>query len=252
MLTSASAIIEQSWLVYTKYWKRLFVYMAFLFLPTLVLFFTGMLSVYTDRYLPITDLASNIIIFIIFVVGLLFSFWVSLALTLHLKAIVKNEPQLSWQEYMHQSSPLILRSIAVSALVLLAIVGGGILLVIPGLIFIVWYAFALYFVLFENKGPINAMGASKKLVTGRWFAIIWRLVIPSLLFLAAFRIAELVILVPSQYVVSVLTVRLITRIVDGIAGSLVAPLTIIPVLILYFSAKENPVTENSSPTNQTV
>jgi NADH:ubiquinone oxidoreductase subunit 4 (subunit M) len=39
--------------------------MAFLFLPTLVLFFTGMLSVYTDRYLPITDLASNIIIFII-------------------------------------------------------------------------------------------------------------------------------------------------------------------------------------------
>lgn len=247
MLITASAIIEQSWLLYIKCWPRLATYMALLFASTVVLFGMGILSVYASNYFPITTLASNIVIVFIFIASVIFSFWVTLALTLHIKAIFKNESQLSWQGYLTVSAPLLLPCIGATSLLVLLIIFGGLLLFIPGLIFAIWYAFAKYFILFENKSILASFSASKQLVMGRWFAITWRLVLPSLLFLLAFRIAELVILVPAQYLVSELTLRLITRVVDSLALALVVPLTAAPIILLFFSAKETPITQNAAP-----
>jgi len=59
---------------------------------------------------------------------------------------------------------------------------GLILLIIPGIIFAIWYAFAVYINIIEtkdNKGW-DALKRSKELVAGRWGATFWRIMIPAL------------------------------------------------------------------------
>ena len=48
----------------------------------------------------------------------------------------------------------------------LAVIGGLILFIIPGLIFAAWFSLASYAVVAEKKGPVDAMKRSKQLVKG--------------------------------------------------------------------------------------
>lgn len=52
---------------------------------------------------------------------------------------------------------------------------GFVLLIIPGIVFWVWYSFALYFVVTQGLGPRDALKASKKLVRGHFWAVLGRL-----------------------------------------------------------------------------
>lgn len=54
----------------------------------------------------------------------------------------------------------------------LIILGGLILFVIPAIIFGVWFAFALYFLILENKGITESLGASKTLVSGYFWTVL--------------------------------------------------------------------------------
>ncbi len=250
MLISLSALIEESWHLYTKYWVRLVAYFGILFAPTVVLTLLGVAGIYMDSYLPITQLASNIVILLVFVAGLLLSFWATLALTYHLRDLLQNQPELTWKGYMARSAPNLTRALITSIIVVLVIIAGGVLFLIPGLIFTIWYAFSLYPVLFEGKKPLESMSMSKKLVQGRWWKMAWRIVVPSTLFVAAFRIAELIILVPAGYFLPNGVLGLLTNLTDALAAALATPLTIVPLLIVYKSAQENPATITATPPPQ--
>jgi len=58
-----------------------------------------------------------------------------------------------------------------SMLMGLALFGLFILLIIPGVIFAVFWTFAPYILILENKGISESMSESKKLVTGRWWKV---------------------------------------------------------------------------------
>ena len=60
-----------------------------------------------------------------------------------------------------------LRVVGISLLTALAIVGGFFLLLVPGLIFMAWFALSLYVALDEDKGVVDSMKRSKELVKGR-------------------------------------------------------------------------------------
>jgi len=66
---------------------------------------------------------------------------------------------------------------------------GFALLIIPGIIFSVWFAFSYYVLLFEGKTGIDAMKASKAYVKGRWWAVFGRfafIVLVSIIFSVVF------------------------------------------------------------------
>lgn len=65
----------------------------------------------------------------------------------------------------------------VSALVFLAIFGGMILLIIPGIIFGVWFAFAKFIYVDTGLGAKTVMGKSRELVKGRFWAILGRFIV---------------------------------------------------------------------------
>lgn len=51
----------------------------------------------------------------------------------------------------------------------LAMLGGFLLFIIPGIIVTVWFMFASYAVIFEDKRFVDALNYSRSLVQGRWW-----------------------------------------------------------------------------------
>jgi hypothetical protein len=58
---------------------------------------------------------------------------------------------------------------------------GFILLIVPGIIFAVWYCFASIIVIAEGKSGMDALRQSKSYVTGRWGKVAWRLFVVGIL-----------------------------------------------------------------------
>ena len=68
----------------------------------------------------------------------------------------------------------------VSILVGLAVMGGFILIVIPGFIFAVWFYFSVYVFVFEGLKGTSALKRSKQLVNGYFWPIFGRVLLLSL------------------------------------------------------------------------
>lgn len=71
----------------------------------------------------------------------------------------------------------------VSLLVGLYLMVGAFLLIIPGIIFFIWYAFANYAVISENMKGKKALQRSKELVQERWWGVFERMLL--IIFIAA-------------------------------------------------------------------
>lgn len=60
-------------------------------------------------------------------------------------------------------------------LVFIIVTGGFLLLIIPGILFSIWFSLAFYTLIFEERKGTKALRKSKELVTGRWWSLFWRL-----------------------------------------------------------------------------
>ncbi|MCF7865221.1 MAG: hypothetical protein K9M11_01835 [Candidatus Pacebacteria bacterium] len=63
----------------------------------------------------------------------------------------------------------------------LLILIGFVLLVVPGVVFSIWFVFASFFLVFEGKRGKSALQMSKRYVRGIWFEVFLRLVVAALL-----------------------------------------------------------------------
>ena len=100
--------------------------------------------------------------------------WISLIFMRLTDTLVKKKP-LNTQKVQQETLGLIRSSVRVMFLQLIIFLGGLILFVIPGLIFAVWYAFSQQSLVLDGEKDMNALAASKTLVTGRFFSVVWRL-----------------------------------------------------------------------------
>jgi hypothetical protein len=241
MLKTATELIVDSWDLYTKNWRKLLPFMVMLFLPTLILSALGTITLYLEMYIPSSSLASNIIILLVFAASLVFAIWVTIALARTMLDCLLTKTT-DWKETFFTSSDLIWPTILASFLVTLCVMGGTILLIIPGLIFAVWYSFTSYTVIFEGARGLDALRASKSLVVGRWWPIIWRLAVTAVIF----GFVNSTIARALEFIIELLPLPLFiqsasTNIFSALTGALIAPLSAGATLILYQSAKQNPV-----------
>lgn len=82
---------------------------------------------------------------------------------------------------LHKVIPLIWVSILSGLMYVL----GLLLFIVPLFIFFVWFRFGPAFVVVDGLHGGDALGASKKLVTGRWWPVFLRIAVPSLFFYVA-------------------------------------------------------------------
>ncbi len=247
MLKTASELIVDSWDLYTKNWRKFLPFMVMLFLPTLILSALGTISLYLEMYLPSSSLASNIVILLVFAASLVFAIWVTVALAKTMFDCLLAKPT-QWKEAFSASSNLIWPIILTSFLVTLCVLGGTLLFIIPGLIFAVWYNFTSYVVILEGVQGLDAMRASKALVVGRWWPIAWRLVVAAVVFgVISSALSNILTFLIKFLPLPLFIQSASTNIFSALAGAIIAPLSAGATLILYQSAKENPVTQPTLP-----
>ena len=195
-------LLKSSWEILKARWRT---FVAIQLVPVLILIPVGIIAVLVfgvygvsksvaDGHVP-TDLAGFITAFkviapVALVMGLisgLLQLWANLALIFVIKDWkedigFKGAFRLSWK---------ILRSyLWVSFLVGLAVMGGLILLVIPGLIFGVLLAFSGYILIDQGVKGKAALKASMALVKGRFWAVVGRIAVIAILGLILTSVGE--------------------------------------------------------------
>ena len=90
---------------------------------------------------------------------------------------IRPQPAVDYKEAYQLSKPQIFGMLGVSLLSALAVFGGLILLIVPGIIIAVVLSQATYVYVFEKTGVVDALRRSKALVWGRSWPVVGRLVL---------------------------------------------------------------------------
>lgn len=106
----------------------------------------------------------------------IFSFWINLAGIKTVAGVVDGKNK-SLKEVLKSSFKLLWPFSLLSILVGLIELGGFILLVIPGIIFMVWFGFAKFIFVGENKNIKESIKQSKLIVRGKFWPVLGRTIV---------------------------------------------------------------------------
>lgn len=237
MLISASDIISRSLKLYGDNWKHLVKYVVLLLIPGLLVIVLTSASLLV---LPGDSSLAIIVYFVLAIVVSLLSLWITIGLMKTIVDCYTGAALKHFKEELKLSAPLIVPVIIASLLAGLAILGGLIMLVIPGIIFALWFTFTTYAVIVDNKKTVEALKFSKSLVKGRWWGVFWRLLAPGVVFTVAIFIFQWLVGLPIRIMGGGgLALTLLSGLVQTVVQVFTAPLSIIAASIVYIELKRN-------------
>ncbi|MEK7211133.1 MAG: hypothetical protein AAB731_00700 [Patescibacteria group bacterium] len=237
-MISLSDLIVKPWELYRKKFKAL--------LPLIGLIFAVAALESILRSFFSADAALSITNFLISLPFFLAALWTTVLAIEFLARTVRGE-KLNLKELCAVSLKKLPMAILISVVVGAAVIGGTILLIIPGIIFAVWFNFALYAYILEGKKYLEALKESKILVTGRWFPVFWRLAAINLFWglvsLAAILGLSWLLRLPFGQLAAggapYETLRILLPLLSGAIFSLTTPLVIIGSLMLFMDLRES-------------
>lgn len=184
MLPSAWDIVKKSVDLFYGNWRKLFGYAKRLFAPVFLLL-SAQIAVSQSApglsNLPGATLTTLTIMFVVGIAVAIYYMWVSLAAIRSISDIYDNRPPKTAKEEVKTTKSLLAPFIIASILASLAILGGFVLLIIPGIIFSIWFAFIPQAVALDGKKNIDALSHSRQVVKGRWWGVFWRLVVSGII-----------------------------------------------------------------------
>jgi hypothetical protein len=128
----------------------------------------------------------------------------------------------------------------VMVLSVLAYMGGFLLLIIPGIIFAVWFAFSYFTLVLEGKRGTDAMKTSKGYVRGRWWPVAGRIFAVIVVMLAVSFIVEVLLGM-------VMPTKSLHNAVSALISSLYSPFMLVYMYFMYHDLKTTPVEEVAAP-----
>ena len=226
-LPSLGELISSSWHTYISSWKKFIWLIIWPILATLAV--VVVIGIIIATILSVTggELTPDRIAFLVppALVGLIAVMIInSLGKLAFIKAI-DLEGQASTRDLIGQSWPLVGKYIILQSLLGLTILFGFVLLVIPGLIFSVWFMFSTFILAIEGVGVRAAMKQSRAYVKGKFWGITGRMLM-LIIVIGALTAA-------ASYVDN----QIVTIIVQVLSTFLLAPLATICTFKLYESAK---------------
>ncbi len=170
-LPKASKLLSQTWNLYIKKFGLL----VGIYLIPFLIFGVGV-ALYLAAKKGGTNLGGYfILLFFIFLIGAIYvCMWAGTALIQAIAMMIDNTEDVNFGSAFRKSKGKIWTMLGVGLLSGLAVGAGTILLVIPGIIFYVWFALSPYVCISEGLRDTNALGASKKLVHGKFWPVLWR------------------------------------------------------------------------------
>lgn len=243
MLTSPRDLLRTTFDLYRKEFWLFLGYAAWLLVPAAAFYFA--------TELPPNPVTTALIVVTI-VLQLFVWLWIFVCLMRATALLVANKT-IDHGVLSTQAIRRIQPVLAVLFLQGLIVLGGTLLLIIPGIIFWVWYSLAQVASGLDDKRPIESLTFSRALVAGRFYATLWRLITGPLvigLFYAFFSGAILILLalllgIDIDIIFSE-TPPLWSKLVQSVVDIFFLPLFLIYTVILYQDLKSNPVEKASA------
>ncbi|MCX6743672.1 MAG: hypothetical protein NT116_05590 [Candidatus Parcubacteria bacterium] len=191
VLITSIDIIKKGWQIYSKNF-RLFLKPIIILAAISIVY---LLFQIVTTYINIQSSFLAIITFILAIILVFIYLWMLIVIIKLADALYKNQT-IDLVQLYPQSMKKVPSFFWVGIVMGLVVLLGLILLIIPGIIFMVWYYFSSYVNVLEeknNKG-LDALKSSKDLVKGRWFNVVWRLIVPYLIIYLPIYIIEIIIM----------------------------------------------------------
>lgn len=229
-LTTVSELFRQSWDFYKK---NFFKIIAIIGLPCalLVIITIILIGVRLPEFMgsevsvgaPPSSLPLSLTIFaVIITIGyVILSVWATIALLYFIK---DREESIGFVESYRRAFKKWFSYFWISILSSLVVLGGLVLLIIPGIIAAICVAFAAYVLVWEDKRGFSALSRSCQLVKGYWWRVLGRLLLVGLIPIVAGFIIALII--ADENIKSVANLGV---------GVIVAPFTVYYAYLIYQS-----------------
>ncbi|MFA5413138.1 MAG: glycerophosphoryl diester phosphodiesterase membrane domain-containing protein [Patescibacteria group bacterium] len=173
MIIQVRDLMRESWALYKNNFSLFTKIVVWLVVPTVIL---SLLPFFISN--PVILALLN---FFLSLISGIFSVFITIALILTMDAVLKKEP-VNLKSIYSLSYSKTFWGIVISILVTLAVCLGTLLLIIPGIIFSVWFSFSLYIFILENKKGTEALSASRQLVKGKFWPVLWRWIAPNFVY----------------------------------------------------------------------
>jgi len=158
-------------------WKK---FAILLIIPMAIIFLFSVISFLSDKYVNLQSWGwPAALAFILAAIILIVAFGCYYILTyisefLLLADLSQEVAFRNLGQWYDKAKPYFWPIVAISIIYTALAVIGFILLIIPGIIFMVYYCFAIYAVIFEGHRFEGSFGRSRELVKGYWWAIFGR------------------------------------------------------------------------------
>jgi len=258
MLISITDIIVESWRLYKENFKHFFMYVLLMFIPTVFLLIAKFLLTYFVPSHSWGVIGSTFLIFaMLAIVFAVFAFWFKLAFVRVIAKRYTGQMADTIGKELSQSKKVFWPAVGVSILTALAVLGGMLLLIVPGIIFMLWFAFSYLVVAIDESSVMDGMHKSKALVDGRWWAVLGRLFVPSLVFGILAMIISWIVAIPLEFILShtdktsglYAVWDIIGAIIISMGTALITPLTMSALVILYLELKKTPLAKPAMTPN---
>lgn len=186
--------------------------------------------------------------FLLILISWFASFWISAGLIRVLYAKYNGKEVKDIKTELLNVKHVLIPAFLATTLSAIFVMLGIVLFIIPGLIFSIWFAFSIHEAVINEKKVVDALKSSKELVTGRWIAVFWRLLVGIIVFGIATAITASIV----GSILGVITsgiakdssiytpVRIIVSLIVSFVSILFTPLTNGVLVILFSELQKTP------------
>jgi hypothetical protein len=238
-LIGAGQLIKTTWSLYLSNFKVLIIISAWTLVPSIASILLGFLPESFGGLALILGIA-------VWVGSIIVYLWIFACLIEVIAKIYNNQKYNLKTVYQGAWSklPALLWVFILSFLV---VFGGTMLLIVPGIIFAVWFAFSRVINVIEGTKGSAALTESKRLVSGKWWSVLWRFVATYFVYMLLLIAAGFVLMYVStmalgsvaEYASPLIHPQgLISMISTMILEVLATPLFYIITVVLYLELKK--------------
>jgi len=196
-LSGLGELLKQAFQIYKKRIGVLLVisvipfFTSLIFVPLLLipLFFSlPFIAFYKSLGLLLIPLI--LLIVVLGIIMVIVNLWAGASL---LYAIKGRDQEIGIRESFAMAWPKILSYWWISILNGIIVMLGFLLLIVPGIIFSIWFSFSFYVLVSEDRKGMKALLRSKELVKGYWWKVFWRFFMLNII---VFLVAYIVSFIP--------------------------------------------------------
>lgn len=181
-------LISQAWGIFTK---RFWLFVRITLLAVLFLLIVLGIGMVSNSLSGSSTAAAIVLVVLGFVIFFYTIFSMQIALL-----IAVTEENISARDAYRKSSKFFVAYVLAAVFSSLAIAGGLLLLIIPGIIIMVWLSFYQFVLISEGEKGLSALSKSREYVRGKWWGVFGRLLV---LFLASYIIQVITRLITDSF-----------------------------------------------------